>query len=398
MSRANWSRATCKHLYEVNGTIQQCYFTDDDLLHAIYSYIEPKPHEWVFTALYVIVFVLGLTGNFLVCYAVWKNRQLRTSTNLFLVNLAVADFLVITLCLPPSYIQSIWETWFLGDAMCRIVEYYQTVTIIISVLTLTAISIERWFAICHPLTFKETKRRVVISIVVIWLLAHVLSIPRLLLFKETPDQMIPQNLTLLMTSCTPDNSMSSLALNYDIFIFVTFYLVPVVIMGYTYVSIAACLWSSTKTGSHLTEGEQSAVTAQLQARRRAARMLIVVVLVFIMCFLPMYTWNLMRLTDSSLIAMIHPHSVSICTLSAHWLVYFNSSINPIIYNFMSGKFRKEFKSVCACIYLPCDGKDMRRYNNHELEPLSTTKGGRRYIGKDSDSYDVSRSRTVVTEA
>lgn len=44
-----------------------------------------------------------------------------------------------------------------------------------------------------------------------------------------------------------------------------------------------------------------------------------------------------RLTDSSLIAMIHPHSVSICTLSAHWLVYFNSSINPIIYNFMSGK-------------------------------------------------------------
>lgn len=142
MSSANWSRATCKHLYEVNGTIQQCYFTDDDLLHAIYSYIEPKPHEWVFTALYVIVFVLGLTGNFLVCYAVWKNRQLRTSTNLFLVNLAVADFLVITLCLPPSYIQSIWETWFLGDAMCRIVEYYQVdISLITLFYVLTGVSL-----------------------------------------------------------------------------------------------------------------------------------------------------------------------------------------------------------------------------------------------------------------
>ncbi len=121
----NVSRATCKYLQVKNGTITQCYFSDDHLMHNIYMYLRPNASEWVFTALYILVFMFGLTGNFLVGYAVWRNRQLRTSTNLFLVNLALADFLVITLCLPPSYIQAIWETWFMGDTMCRVVEFYQ---------------------------------------------------------------------------------------------------------------------------------------------------------------------------------------------------------------------------------------------------------------------------------
>lgn len=121
-----------------------------------------------------------------------------------------------------------------------------------SVLTLTAISIERWFAICHPLTFKETRKRVIVSIVVIWVGAHVMSIPRLLIFRENRDPMIPSNLTILLTSCGPDYDMDVLALNYDLFVFVTFYIVPIVVMGYTYTAIAVCLWSSIKTGQYLT--------------------------------------------------------------------------------------------------------------------------------------------------
>ncbi|XP_046355436.2 orexin receptor type 2-like isoform X1 [Haliotis rufescens] len=393
----NSTNHTCKHYYPKQGPIEQCYQSDEDLMNSIYTFIYPKPHEWIFTILYVLVFIFGVSGNFLVCFAVWRNRLLRTTTNYFLVNLAVADFLVIVLCLPPSYTQSIWETWFLGNAMCKVVEYYQEVTVVVSVLTLTAISIERWFAICHPLTFKETRKRVIVSIIVIWVGAHVMSIPRLLIFRENRDPMIPSNLTILLTSCGPDYDMDVLALNYDLFAFVTFYIVPIVVMGYTYTAIAVCLWSSIKTGQYLTEGDQSAVTLQVQSRRRTARMLIVVVVVFILCYLPYYSWNLMRLIRSPLVKMIDRHSVSILTLTAHWMVYLNSSINPVIYNFMSGKFRTEFAKVCYCFFGNYTVKRRRCYGNHEMEPLSTTKGRNGFMTTESplNRRDTQRTDTAI---
>ena len=120
---SRYNRSICK--YYQAPPIEECYVSDDHLLTCIHELIEPKPLDWVFTVLYALVFVIGVTGNLLVCVAVWRNRHLRTTTNIFLVNLAVADFLVIILCLPPSYLQTMMETWFLGDAMCKIVEYYQ---------------------------------------------------------------------------------------------------------------------------------------------------------------------------------------------------------------------------------------------------------------------------------
>ncbi|KAI8507432.1 Neuropeptide FF receptor 2 [Branchiostoma belcheri] len=54
----------------------------------------------VFTAFYVVIFVLGVTGNLLVCVVVIKDRSMRTVTNYFIVNLAVSDLLVMLICLP----------------------------------------------------------------------------------------------------------------------------------------------------------------------------------------------------------------------------------------------------------------------------------------------------------
>lgn len=64
-------------------------------------------------------------GNALVCIAVYTNYTMRTVTNLFIVNLAVADFFVILLCLPPTVVWDVTETWFMGKAMCKVVLYFQ---------------------------------------------------------------------------------------------------------------------------------------------------------------------------------------------------------------------------------------------------------------------------------
>lgn len=50
---------------------------------------------------------------------------MRTVTNIFIVNLAVADFFVILLCLPPTVVWDVTETWFLGEVLCKVVIYFQ---------------------------------------------------------------------------------------------------------------------------------------------------------------------------------------------------------------------------------------------------------------------------------
>ena len=81
--------------------------------------------EWAFVALYTILLLLGVGGNGLVVWAVVRNRNLRSTTNVLLTNLALADLLACLFCLPPNAIATVWETWFFGEALCKILGYYQ---------------------------------------------------------------------------------------------------------------------------------------------------------------------------------------------------------------------------------------------------------------------------------
>lgn len=91
----------------------------------ILEYIYPKTWTWALIFFHFVVFVVGLVGNCLVCVAVYRNRTMRTVTNYFIVNLAVADFLVILFCLPPSVVWDVTSTWWFGIAMCKTVLYLQ---------------------------------------------------------------------------------------------------------------------------------------------------------------------------------------------------------------------------------------------------------------------------------
>ena len=107
-----------------NCTNDYC-MSDDDYISMIENHIFPNTYEWVMITLHTIVFVIGLVGNALVCVAVYRNHSMRTVTNYFIVNLAVADFIVIFFCLPPTVVWDVTETWFMGTALCKIVLYFQ---------------------------------------------------------------------------------------------------------------------------------------------------------------------------------------------------------------------------------------------------------------------------------
>ena len=70
--------------------------------------------------LYIIIFVVGMTGNFLVVLVVCRTHEMRNTTNFFLVNLSVADLLVILVCMPSAFVDIYSkEVWYLGPVMCK---------------------------------------------------------------------------------------------------------------------------------------------------------------------------------------------------------------------------------------------------------------------------------------
>ena len=89
-------------------------------LEELYNYIYPQTLEWIVIAVYTLTFVVGVTGNVLVCFAVWMNKDLRTITNIFMVNLSVADLFILIFCLPSALLVDVTATWFLGLIPCKL--------------------------------------------------------------------------------------------------------------------------------------------------------------------------------------------------------------------------------------------------------------------------------------
>ncbi|XP_070194142.1 orexin receptor type 2-like [Littorina saxatilis] len=314
----------------VNATTVVVNITDNSSTDYYDDYWPEPPRSlvavifsWLFVILFIVVFVIGLGGNILVCFAVWRNPRMRSATNIFLVNLAVADLLVVLICLPPTAAEDFFGFWHLGLEMCKIAKYVQKVSVFVSVLTLTAISIERWMAICQPFMFRQTTVRARRIIGVVWLISLSCAVPDLVGMTL---HAMPHGLM-----CQPSWSHEAEELHI-LLIFVFFYLVPLVIMTFTYVRVALCLWRSGSMGDN-DEAAASVPRAQMQLRRKKAKMLIVVVLLFAVCYLPLYLFFIFMVTG--LLEYLPREALPLLAMLAHWLCYFNSSVNPVIYNFMS---------------------------------------------------------------
>ena len=110
-----------------NGTL--C-ISDEDYMGHIESYIFPTSFEWLLIVMSAIIFFFGTTGNVLVIVSVLRNPSMRSVTNHFIVNLALADCLVLIICLPPTILWDVTETWWLGGFMCRAVLFCQVFPLI----------------------------------------------------------------------------------------------------------------------------------------------------------------------------------------------------------------------------------------------------------------------------
>ncbi|XP_025095290.1 neuropeptide CCHamide-2 receptor-like isoform X3 [Pomacea canaliculata] len=328
-------------------------FSNDDVLNDTEDSapdLEPPMYLMVYTtALALLIFLVGVLGNLLVILVVCRIRSMRTRMNYFLVSLSLADLLVLLVC-EPTAIMVLYtkDVWLLGEAMCKIVPFLENAAHHCSILSLLAISIERYLAICHP--FRQHRRGKaltdLLTICLSWVVALLVAIPFALMSELTVELFYDGT---WQTTCRTTTRIPGMQL----FIILDFALVMILPLGvltvlYTIIilrisaSACACLGSVKQEEVH---GGRLA-----QSRNQVVWMMVAVVVLFYVCLLPMRAFILWLVfspaSSQEDLGFVAFHNVLNIT---RLLTYINSAGNPIIYGLLSTKFRKAFRTLMpAC--------------------------------------------------
>jgi len=126
-----------------------------------------------------IITLLGASGNSLVIYVILSDRNMRTVTNILLLNLAVADLCFVGIVPPFSAYQQATSTWPFGSAVCKLMHYLVNVTAYVTVYTLVLVSVIRYMTIVHSVRTApiRTRGNVLATVAAIWVLMLAVNVP-----------------------------------------------------------------------------------------------------------------------------------------------------------------------------------------------------------------------------
>ncbi|KAI1285001.1 Cholecystokinin receptor [Halotydeus destructor] len=308
-------------------------------------------------------------------------------------SLATADLLLIIVCVPVKFGQLFSYTWEFGEMGCKVVHYMQNVSAICSVLTLTAMSIERYYAIIHPVrsrylcTMSQTKRIIIFT----WCFSVVAAIPAL--FIQVHYEV---GYKYKAFWCVRDWSSPVLWRLYEIYMLIIVLIVPAMVMGYAYTCICHRLWivirqrasmmygqenltansnpifyalggkrgtlemnrlpdkdGASKQASAPSNGQGSGLRDMYASRseddtctvKQVIKMLVAVVVLFIVCWSPILIINV--LTAFDYLSPLNYGYLKPLRTGAHLMSYLNSCVNPVVYGFMSQNFRASFKAALS---------------------------------------------------
>ncbi|KAB5530764.1 hypothetical protein PHYPO_G00133150 [Pangasianodon hypophthalmus] len=302
----------------------------------------------VISALLVFtICVLGMVGNVMVILVVLTTKHMRTPTNCYLVSLAVADLTVLTAAGLPSVADSVYGSWVFGHAGCLGITYFQYLGINASSCSITAFTVERYIAICHPIkaqslcTYARAKR----IILAVWLFTSLYCV--MWFYLSDTQELVHGDVTVV--TCAYRVSRE-LYLPIYFFDFGVFFVLPLVLATVLYGLIARILFLNALPKQKVKNGQYgSGIKHSVQcssttaaSRRQVIKMLAVVVVLFALLWMPYRT--LVVVNSFLQEAYLDTWFLLFCRTC----VYLNSAINPVIYNAMSQKFRAAFKRLCRC--------------------------------------------------
>ncbi|EZA59347.1 Tachykinin-like peptides receptor 99D, partial [Ooceraea biroi] len=294
--------ATATSLWFDNDTYHNgTNYTDLELRN---QFVLPWWRQMIWTLLFAVMITVATGGNLIVIWIVLAHRRMRTVTNYFLVNLSIADAMVSTLNVTFNYTYMLNSHWPFGMLYCKICQFIAVLTICASVFTLMAISIDRYMAIVNPLRRRMGKKATLCVAIIIWIVGAILSLPMLLFYTTYTQNFMNGEVRVICYSDWPDRDDDGLS--YDEYLI----------------------------------GEATARQLEnIRSKRRVVKMMIVVVVIFAVCWLPFHVYFIVT---SYLPEITNKPYIQEVFLGIYWLAMSNSMYNPIIYCWMNTRFRRGF--------------------------------------------------------
>ena len=297
----------------------------------------PSVEGVLISLIYIIVCIIGLGGNTLVIHIVLHYSKIESVTNIYILNLAIADELFM-LSLPFLAVQNSLQSWPFGSLMCRLVYTVDSINQFTSIFCLTVMSIDRYLAVVHPIRSSKWRRPQVAKVVngTIWALSFLVVLP-VVIFANV--QKPGGNCNIAWPN--PANIWQAA---FIIYTSTVGFVCPLLIICLCYLLIVFKIRSSGKK-VHATS------TKRRKSERKVTRMVVIIVAMFVFCWLPFYALNIINLLVSL------PGEYQGLYYFVVVLGYANSCANPILYGFLSDNFKRGFrKALC---------RSTRKVENHE---------------------------------
>ncbi|KFV61382.1 Somatostatin receptor type 5, partial [Dryobates pubescens] len=274
---------------------------------------------------YLLVCAVGLSGNTLVIYVVLRYAKMKTVTNIYILNLAVADVLFM-LGLPFMATQNAISYWPFGSFLCRLVMAADGINQFTSIFCLTVMSMDRYLAVVHPIKSTKWRRPRVAKLIslTVWTFSFLVVLP-VIIFADVQEDFQTCNMNW-------PEPVSIWSAAFIIYTSVLGFFGPLLVICLCYLLIVIKVKSS---------GIRVGSTRRRRSERKVTRMVVIIVVVFVFCWLPFYMMNIVNLI------FILPEDPVLVGVYSFVVVlsYANSCANPILYGFLSDNFKQSFQKV-----------------------------------------------------
>lgn len=292
------------------------------------------------TLFYALAIFVSLAGNTLIICLVYKKPKMRTITNYQIVNMAIADLLITATAMPATVFQ-IYEgnRWPFGLLLCKLFVFIQGISVSCSVFTMACIAIDRFVAILYPYKKYINQKRSNFMIGVVWFLSVLLQSPTLYAMRLSQ---APDGETYCAEDWTPlFNNLSSQKI-YTVVLFVSMYLLPLIVIAVLYAAISWFLWSHKTPGTRLPGKQRKA-----HSKAKVIKMLVIIVVVFSVCWLPTFVTQFVWF-----FAVPKCGVPSYLPFLGFFLSHANSAINPCIYAIFNDNYRRGFVELLVTWFVP----------------------------------------------
>ncbi|CAL8285823.1 unnamed protein product [Lota lota] len=301
--------------------------------------LDPDPvGTLVQTYVHSFICVFGLLGNVLVIVTYAFYKRSRTMTDLFLLNVAVADLLFVTTL--PLTIYNEQRGWPMATGVCKAARGLYSINLYAGMLLLACVGCDRYMAIVQARRFfgahsrSLIPRRLVCGAV--WGLAAALSLPTLIYTERLEEEDLQQELVSVScrlsfnSSAGLDKTAKLMKVLVPALQVAVGFLVPLAVMVFCYGSVLRCLLRAQGGGQ----------------RQKAVRVVLAVVVVFVACHLP---YNTALVSHTSTLfkqrgCEVEKTKLRILEVSRS-VAYLHCCLNPVLYAFVGVKFRQHFRKI-----------------------------------------------------